>query len=77
MPEPLFQSAQPAWRPMKEAPRNRSILLRAQWNGYPVALVGRYVSEHGTWCTLPIFGQAEAQIFAAGWTDIPELEGVF
>jgi hypothetical protein len=73
-PDPAV-SAPSAWQPMKDAPRNKPVLLRSKWNSYPLAIVGIYVAVHGTFCTQNIFGQGEHQIFADGWADIPELEG--
>jgi hypothetical protein len=75
--EVSHESTASGWRPMKDAPRTKPLLLRSRWNGRPVALVGIYVAAHGVWCTQPFFGQGEQQIFADGWTDLPELEGAF
>jgi hypothetical protein len=58
---------------MSEAPKDRPILLRSNWAGRPVAIVGRWMDVHGCHCTLPIYGHGDHQIFATGWHDLPEL----
>lgn len=65
------------WKPMKDAPKDRPIILRAMWAGEPIAWVGRWVSMHGTFCTLPAFGHDRHEIFATGWADLPPLNGAF
>ena len=71
--EPMGEAEASPWRPMREAPKNRPILLRAKWAGRPVAIVGEYVAVHGAWCAQPVFGQGDHQIFSDGWAELPPL----
>jgi hypothetical protein len=70
-------AAAPQWKTMADAPRGRPVLIRSQWNGQRVAIVGEYRHVHGAFCTQPIFGQGEQIINAEGWTDLPSLDGGF
>jgi hypothetical protein len=75
--EPISEAAPSAWRPMSEAPKGRPVLLRSRWAGRPVAIVGRFASEHGSFVTQAIFGEGVQIIHAEKWADLPELEGAW
>jgi hypothetical protein len=71
--EPPSEAAASAWRPMSEAPRSHPILLRAQWAGRPIAIVGEWVEVHGCFCAPALFGHDHQQIFANNWAELPPL----
>lgn len=64
------------WQSMSTAPRSgRPILLRTRWDSRPVAIVARYMPEHGAFTTIPLFGQGDHIIHATeGWNEIPDFD---
>jgi hypothetical protein len=64
-----------AWKPMSTAPRNGLILLKAPIDGGHWPVVGRYSHIHGGFCTPPILGQTECQLFPSAWAEIPAYDG--
>jgi hypothetical protein len=75
--EPIVEAAASPWRPLSSAPHDRPVLLRSRWAGRPVAIVGRFAAEHGSFVTQAIFGEGVQVIHAEKWAELPELTGAW
>jgi hypothetical protein len=70
----MKQAPQPAWMPINRAPLDGLMLLKVKVNGEFTVMVGRYSHIHGGFCSPPILGMNEAQLFPEMWAVIPAFD---